>query len=146
MSSLIPGANDAFESGVPPRYSAGTRRGSFVANFADGASLEVEPSRARAYPGLRGEAPAMLPFYEAFAELIAKDQPGCRVLDAGCGSGTGSRRLLDRGLSVIAVDSDPTAIAFTNKHAPKAETLLADLTHFSLKVPANAAILADVLS
>ena len=38
-------------------------------------------------------------------------QPGERILDLGCGDGTTSRRLLDRGCTLVAIDSSPTLLA-----------------------------------
>lgn len=41
---------------------------------------------------------------------------GERVLDAGCGTGYGSRLMRDRGRSVVGVDYSPHAIAYARQH------------------------------
>jgi 2-polyprenyl-3-methyl-5-hydroxy-6-metoxy-1,4-benzoquinol methylase len=89
---------------APPQYTPAARRGAFLASFTDGQSLEVEPGRARLYPGLRGEAPSMAAFYDAFADFVGTG----RVLDAGCGAGIGSARLAARGLNVLEGDKRDT--------------------------------------
>lgn len=125
-----------------PLYAPGPRRGSFLASFDDGQSLEVEPGRARLYPGLRGEAPSMAAFYDAFADFVGHG----RVLDAGSGAGVGSARLTARGLQVLAVDHDPVALAFAKHHAPRAQHALTDLVALQLEAAFDGAIVADVLS
>ncbi len=126
----------------PPRYAPGARRGSFLARFSSGASLEVEPGRARLYPGLRGEAPSTAAFYDAFADFIGHG----RVLDAGSGAGVGAARLLARGLDVVAAEQDAAAVAFARQLAPAAEHLTVDLVGLKLDAPVDGAIAADVLS
>lgn len=125
-----------------PLYTPAARRGAFLASFTDGQSLEVEPGRARLYPGLRGEAPSMAAFYDAFADFVGAG----RVLDAGCGAGTGSARLAARGLKVLAVDLDPVALTFARRQAPSAEHEMKDLAALNLDSALDGAIVADVLS
>lgn len=125
-----------------PQYTPAARRGAFLASFTDGQSLEVEPGRARLYPGLRGEAPSMAAFYDAFADFVGQG----RVLDAGCGAGVGSGRLAARGLSVLAVDLDPVALTFARRQAPSAEHQMKDLVALELDSVFDGAIVADVLS
>ena len=146
MSSVTPNTTLEPEASVTPRYAAGARRGTYTAKFNDGTSVEVQPGRARLYPGLRSEAPAMAPFYDAFARLVSAESRSARVLDAGCGSGVGTRRLLAHGLSVVAVDNDSTATAFAKHHASGAHVEQVDLTALQLESRVDGAILADVLS
>ena len=129
-------------SDLAPRYVAGPRRGAYLAQFESGRSLEIEPGRGRAYPGLRGEAPSMIAFYEAFADFVGTG----RVLDAGCGAGNGTRCLLKRGLEVVAVDADENAIAFAREISPAAEHHVTDLANLDLGAPFAGAVVADVLS
>ncbi|HET9960376.1 MAG TPA: methyltransferase domain-containing protein [Polyangiaceae bacterium] len=140
MSTLHPDSN-TIRSLPAPRYAEGRRRGSFLARFGGGPELEVEPGRVRAYPGLRGEAPSMAAYYEAFAEFVKAG----RVLDAGSGAGMGTYRLLARGLEVVAVDIDPRAVAFAEQQAPGAEHVVTDLAALEVSEPVDGAILADVL-
>lgn len=125
-----------------PQYTPGSRRGVLVARFASGTALSLEPGRARAYPGLRGEAPSMAAYYSAFAELV----PAGRVLDAGSGSGAGARRLLAAGLSVVAVDSHAPAVEFARELARDATHVVADLGEFVSDQRLDGAIVADVLA
>lgn len=128
---------------LSPKYSPGARRGTVQALFGNGKTLSVETSRARAYPGLRSEAPRMAVFYEAFAGFFA---PGARVLDAGCGAGAGARALQLGGLDVTAVDDDETAVAFASHHAPELRVVRRDLAAYQADEPFDGAILADVLA
>jgi trans-aconitate 2-methyltransferase len=62
---------------------------------------------------------------EAWAREIlqrAAFAPGDRVLDAGCGSGRVTELLLERGVTVVAVDADPSMVA-------KARERLGDRAH-----------------
>jgi tetratricopeptide (TPR) repeat protein len=122
----------------PPRYAPGARRGSFLARFTSGESLEVEPGRARLYPGLRGEAPSTAAFYDAFSAFLGSG----RVLDAG----VGAARLLSQGLEVVAAEQDAATVAFARQLAPGAEHLTVDLVQLRLERPVDGAIIADVLS
>jgi SAM-dependent methyltransferase len=127
---------------LTPVYTPASRRGTFLASFTDGQSMEVEPGRARLYPGLRGEAPSMSAFYDAFADFVGTG----RVLDAGSGAGMGSARLAARGLNVLAVDLDPVAVSFARRQAPSAEHQMKDLVALDLDSALDGAIVADVLS
>lgn len=60
------------------------------------------------------------------ASLVASLLEGTRVLDVGCGVGTFSRRLLDRGFTVTGLDPDPSCVASAKKLAPGAEFLVGD--------------------
>lgn len=48
--------------------------------------------------------------YEDFEKLI---NPGCKILDLGCGSGRDSRYFVRRGYNVVAVDPSPVMCAHT---------------------------------
>ncbi len=52
--------------------------------------------------------------------------PGSRVLDYACGYGRNTAYAVARGMSVLAVDSDPSAV---DSIAAPAERLVADLEH-----------------
>lgn len=97
--------------------------------------------RDRAKPGPRGSAPSTLAFYQAFAPHVI----GKHVLDAGSGSGLGTRVLCDYAPHVTALDNDPRALALGRAHAPDAEFLQADLCHGFPVDRADAAFLVDVL-
>lgn len=56
-----------------------------------------------------GEAYERRGDYEWMASLV----PGQRVLEVGCGLGFGSRALVDRGLSVLAIDLLPACLSAT---------------------------------
>ncbi|HET9934239.1 MAG TPA: methyltransferase domain-containing protein [Polyangiaceae bacterium] len=140
MSESVPETKQPSRTQAP-RYSPTPKRGVFQASFADGTVLELEPGRSRAYPGLRGQAPSMLAFYDAFADFVGVG----RFLDAGSGVGLGALRLGQRGLHVIAVDEDLTAIEFARRHCPDAEHQHKNLAALELASPADGAIIADVL-
>lgn len=51
-----------------------------------------------------------------------------KVLDLGCGAGSDSYYLTEKGLEVIACDYSPVALETAKKEAPKAETRLVDIS------------------
>ncbi len=124
-----------------PTYSGDSRTGVFLAEFESGARVPVSSSRARAYPGLRSSAPSTLPFYDALEGLSLVGP----VLDAGCGSGEGSRALLDAGREVFAIELDQSAAHFAREYAVGAQILEADLCHAAPLSGMAAAIVADTL-
>ncbi|MGC4092283.1 MAG: tetratricopeptide repeat protein [Polyangiaceae bacterium] len=126
---------------LAPRYSPAPRTGTFQAHFPDGKTLDLTPGRARLYPGLRGAAPSMLAFYDAFADFLRVG----RVLDAGSGAGVGAARLAQRGLGVVAADEDLTAVEFASRHTPALEHLHVSLRDLDVASPVDGAIAADVL-
>ena len=49
---------------------------------------------------------------------LPDDLTGCRVLDAGCGTGAAAVALAARGAAVVAVDISPALIAIARERAP----------------------------
>jgi SAM-dependent methyltransferase len=89
----------------------------FRALFAGDNALDIECSRARAYPGLGGPAPDTRALYRAALALV----PGARqAIDLGCGAGLGTAELLARFDSVLGLDSDPAAVSFAQHYLPQA--------------------------
>ena len=124
-----------------PTYELGRREAEIVARFPSGKRVAVTRGRARAYPGLRSSAPSTLAFYQSFAPLIA----GKHVLDAGSGSGLGTRILCDHAPHVTALDNDARALEFGREYVSNAEFLQTDLCHGSSVDRADAAFVIDVL-
>jgi len=124
-----------------PNYEFGRREAEVVARFPSGKRVPVVRGRERAYPGLRSGAPSTLPFYEAFAPMVR----GKHALDAGAGSGLGTRVLCDYAPHVTALDNDSRALEFARELVPGAEFLQADLCHGSAVDRADAAFVIDVL-
>lgn len=83
----------------------------------------------------------MLAFYDAFADFVRVG----RVLDGGSGSGSGTSRLLQRGLQVVAVDEDLTAVEFARRHCPDADHVHKSLAALELGGVLDGAIVTDVL-
>lgn len=52
---------------------------------------------------------------------------GSTILDAGCGTGRASRRLIEAGHTVVGVDLDPVLIAAAQENYPQAEWIVGDL-------------------
>lgn len=50
---------------------------------------------------------------------LPSDLNGCRILDAGCGTGSLSIELARRGADVLAVDLSPNLIAIARERAPR---------------------------
>jgi SAM-dependent methyltransferase len=125
-----------------PVYVAGSVPGETWAHFPSGAIVKAVRGRARSYPGLVSESPPTGAFYGAALQLPSEVT---RVIDAGCGSGAGTRRLTQRFDSVTAIERDGPALAFAREHAPLGHFVQADLCRRLDVPPAEAAILADVL-
>jgi ubiquinone/menaquinone biosynthesis C-methylase UbiE len=58
---------------------------------------------------------------------LAAPQPGERALDAGCGTGIYTRRLIAAGATVIGVDSDAEMLAAARLKAPSATLVQGDV-------------------
>ena len=52
-----------------------------------------------------------------FVEKLARDWPGGRALDLGCGTGAVTLRLAERGLRVIGIDHSPEMLALARAKA-----------------------------
>lgn len=116
--------------------------GKVFAHFSSGVTVEVTRGQARSYPHLAGELPDTQAHYARLARSL---RPRQRVIDAGCGSGEGARRLSAAGALVVGVDRDRHALTFARQFAPAVELCQADLQQ-SLPVPvAELVVCADVL-
>jgi len=51
-------------------------------------------------------------------DALVSDFAGCRVLEVGCGDGRLTRRYADRAASVLAIDTDPNAVATFRDRMP----------------------------
>jgi ubiquinone/menaquinone biosynthesis C-methylase UbiE len=66
---------------------------------------------------------------EARAVLeLAEPEPGERALDAGCGTGIYTRRLVGRGAIVTGIDRDPEMLAAARLKAPSATFIEGEIT------------------
>jgi tetratricopeptide (TPR) repeat protein len=135
-ASVMPGTGWS-----PPSYSGDLRTGIFTAEFKNGARVPVSVSRARLYPGLHGAAPSTLPFYTAIQEMNLTGS----LMDAGAGSGEGTRVLCEAGRDVVAVELDLGAAHFVREFAPGARVIEADLCVDMPETGLGAAIIADTL-
>lgn len=54
-------------------------------------------------------------------EWLPADLSGCRILDAGCGTGALAVAAAARGAEVIAIDLSPTLVALANERLPQVE-------------------------
>jgi SAM-dependent methyltransferase len=140
-TASTPGQSSRPNSGREPTYEFGRREAEVIARFPSAVRVPVTRGRTRAYPGLRSVAPSTLAFYQAFAPLVR----GKHVIDAGSGSGLGTRLLCERVPHVTALDNDARALDFGREYAPSAEFRQADLCHGTPVDRANAAFLVDVL-
>jgi len=69
-----------------------------------------------------------------FATLWAGDQPGALWLDAGCGAGTYSRFMAERGLRVVAMDySAPTIVKARDRSAAPIVWCIADVNQLPVQ-------------
>ena len=56
-----------------------------------------------------------------FVELL---KPGDLILDAGCGGGTKSKYLINRGLKVVGIDFSEAMVAFAKREVPDGSFML----------------------
>lgn len=113
--------------------------------FPDGTRVPIVRGRARRYPGLPSEAPVTLPLYELAAPCLGAARS---VLDVGCGAGIGAKFLVERGLTIVAVDGDADAVKFARLYAQGAtviDAMLPDMSAVEASVPFDAAVVVDVL-
>jgi len=54
-------------------------------------------------------------------EWLPADLSGCRLLDAGCGTGALAVAAAARGAEVVAIDLSPTLVALANERLPQAQ-------------------------
>jgi tetratricopeptide (TPR) repeat protein len=106
-----------------PAYIAGRGERTWTARFSSGKSLEVSATRARNYPGLAGQAPRTLHFYQALLELDRT----LSVVDVGSGAGEGCATLARHFDKLKGLDADDGALAFAREYVPGVEFLRADV-------------------
>lgn len=126
---------------LPPTYVAGGTRSDVFAHFRSGLIVRAGRSRARTYPGLRGAAPPTTVFYGIACQLPDVGH----VLDVGCGSGDGTRRLCTRFSNVTGIDSGAEALVFAREWCPRGQFVQADVTAPFEAEPADLAVIADLL-
>ncbi len=56
---------------------------------------------------------------ETLLSWLPDDLYGCRILDAGCGTGALAVELVKRGAEVVAIDLSPTLVQLARKRLPK---------------------------
>lgn len=59
------------------------------------------------------------PLHPLWEQLDPFLEPGQIALDLGCGAGSGTLHLLERGLKVLAVDQEPEALEITRSRIPQ---------------------------
>lgn len=126
----------------PPRYTGSGKSTEAWAHFESGVTVPITVGRVRAYPSLAGCAPSTLPFYRAFASTLGAES---RVIDAGCGAGSGSAILKATAGHVLAVDSDSRALAFAREYAAGVEIVQSAFDAPLSGAKASHAVVADVL-
>jgi trans-aconitate methyltransferase len=77
------------------------------------------------------------------AKLVLKLVEGKNILDVGCGSGSLSKSLTDRGFNVTAIDTDCRAVEISKKKG--IISLVADISEWQTNQKFDCIILGDVL-
>lgn len=76
---------------------------------------------------------------------VLAPQPGERILDLGCGTGTLTHEITQRGATVVGIDSSPEMIGQARQNYPKLDFRLADARGFSVSEPFDAVFSNAVL-
>jgi 2-polyprenyl-3-methyl-5-hydroxy-6-metoxy-1,4-benzoquinol methylase len=77
----------------------------------------LRPFSESVWPGVRND---LFVAHESIYDFFGNYVHGARVLDAGCGTGYGARKLLDAGAqSVVGVDLDAFNIRYAKRHYSK---------------------------
>ena len=96
---------------------------------------------ADAYAALEGKSE--WPRMRWLENLLDRLPPESRVLDLGCGSGVpATRRIVDRGHSVLGVDVSREQLARAGKNVPEAEFVLSSALEFDLPPQSLDAVVA----
>lgn len=73
-------------------------------------------------------------FSKMFDQFCKRLPPNARVLDLGCGPGVPvTKKLVDSGFSVVALDLSETMISLVEKNVPTAKTLRMSMTEISFQ-------------
>lgn len=93
-----------------PALARRTRR---IVNGLRKVAAGLRPFGESVWPGVRND---LFVAHESIYRFASRYAPGATVLDAGCGTGYGSRLLAEAGASrVLGVDIDPLSIAFARR-------------------------------
>lgn len=125
-----------------PRYSPLGGSQTFSVRFGTEEPCLIEQGRQRAYPGLVGPAPCTRSVYTGFAKWL---QGSLKIWDIGCGSGTGTFLLTERGHQAIGFDVDEAALQFAQQYFPEGEFRRLSITTLKDEPPADVLLLVDVL-
>ncbi len=126
-----------------PVYQTDTSGATWCACPTCASAVPVNAGRARHFPGLNSGAPPTLPFYRFALEALENAKA---VLDAGSGSGAGSRILRERFDRVVGVDTNASAVDFAATHTPGVAFHAADLSTLDDLGHLDAAVVVDVLA
>ncbi len=61
-------------------------------------------------------------------EFMSFMRPGCRILDAGCGTGVIARILVDNGFQVTGIDLSQKMVDIAKDRTPEAQFIVGDMT------------------
>ena len=86
------------------------------------------------------------PVTEQLTATLGGLEPGARVLDVGCGSGTLLAAAAERGAAAVGVDISPPMAAAARRRVPQAEVLVADAESADLLAAAPGEPFARVIS
>ena len=112
-----------------------------VTNGYTGQPFRGEGPGAQTRDGCSVELYRRLP-YAGEVELIEPWIAGPRILELGCGVGRLTKRFLERGYDVTAVDNAPEMLEFVPREAT---TVCSDIEHLALDAHFDAVILASNL-
>ena len=80
---------------------------------------------------------SFVPSYGASVIDLIDIKPGARCLDLGCGNGTLTRELAQRGLDAFGMDASPDMVELARRNHPELRFVLGDATSFALESPVD---------
>ncbi|MCQ4210380.1 class I SAM-dependent DNA methyltransferase [Streptomyces longispororuber] len=119
--------------------STRSSRGGGTVNVG-GADRVDRSGQAAAFDAIGGRYDEAFPHKDgqlaAVERMLARLEPGSRVLDVGCGTGVPTaRQLVDAGHSVVGVDLSAGMLELARKQVPEAEFRQADLMDLTAQGP-----------
>ena len=134
LRGLFTGTDEAAQRRVDEvRRIAGEAEADTFALGADVPELDVADGYARWSTTYDGPGNPLISAEQPIVWALIDEAPTGRALDAACGTGRHTRRLVERGHAVIGVDATPEMLARAREAVPDADFRHGDLSDLPLE-------------